>query len=167
MLTLVSLIVMAWSLFDTAILTISPASTTATTSRSTTLCFTSSLLLILLQDQVSNLWLSFLNSSSLWLLFLYCWLRRIWRVPCWLRHLHSSHSTRSALVRYVCHSSFLVLTLLTRWSRQYFLWYMVFLPFYLPTSSLVRQPKLGFSALALWIIGQVRADLFLPTISPS
>ncbi|KAH0290495.1 glycosyltransferase family 50 protein, partial [Aureobasidium sp. EXF-3399] len=39
-------------------------------------------------------------------------------------------------------------------TSQYFLWYMVFLPFYLPTSSLIRQPKLGFSALGLWVIGQ-------------
>lgn len=31
---------------------------------------------------------------------------------------------------------------------------MVFLPFYLPTSSLLRRPTLGISALALWIIGQ-------------
>lgn len=37
---------------------------------------------------------------------------------------------------------------------QYFLWYMVFLPFYLPGSSLLRRPSLGVAALALWIIGQ-------------
>jgi phosphatidylinositol glycan class M len=42
--------------------------------------------------------------------------------------------------------------LLTR--IKYFLWYMVFLPFYLPTSSLMRRPKLGFLALSLWILGQ-------------
>ncbi|KAI4721440.1 hypothetical protein E4T48_02247 [Aureobasidium sp. EXF-10727] len=39
-------------------------------------------------------------------------------------------------------------------TSQYFLWYMVFLPFYLPHSSLLRKPKLGYSALALWVIGQ-------------
>lgn len=31
---------------------------------------------------------------------------------------------------------------------------MVFLPLYLPESSLLRNPKLGVSALALWIITQ-------------
>ncbi|KAH0395512.1 glycosyltransferase family 50 protein, partial [Aureobasidium melanogenum] len=39
-------------------------------------------------------------------------------------------------------------------TSQYFLWYMVFLPFYLPNSSLLRRSKLGYSALALWVIGQ-------------
>ncbi|KAL2028151.1 hypothetical protein VTO58DRAFT_110839 [Aureobasidium pullulans] len=39
-------------------------------------------------------------------------------------------------------------------TSQYFLWYMVFLPFYLPNSSLLRRPKLGYTALALWVIGQ-------------
>jgi GPI mannosyltransferase 1 subunit M len=37
---------------------------------------------------------------------------------------------------------------------KYFLWYMVFLPFYLPDSSLLRRPVLGISALLLWIAGQ-------------
>lgn len=31
---------------------------------------------------------------------------------------------------------------------------MVFLPFYLPTSSLLRRPALGISALVSWIVGQ-------------
>ncbi|KAI6900656.1 hypothetical protein KC318_g19462 [Hortaea werneckii] len=39
-------------------------------------------------------------------------------------------------------------------TSQYFLWYMVFLPFYLPYSSFMRRPKLGVSALVLWILGQ-------------
>jgi phosphatidylinositol glycan class M len=38
--------------------------------------------------------------------------------------------------------------------KQYFLWYMVFLPFYLPSSSLLRNPRRGGIALALWIFGQ-------------
>ncbi|KAF2837019.1 glycosyltransferase family 50 protein [Patellaria atrata CBS 101060] len=40
-------------------------------------------------------------------------------------------------------------------TSQYFLWYLVFLPFYLPSSSLLHQPKLGLTALGLWIFGQV------------
>ncbi|KAM0717501.1 hypothetical protein Q7P37_007353 [Cladosporium fusiforme] len=39
-------------------------------------------------------------------------------------------------------------------TSQYFLWYMVFLPFYLPNSSLLQRPALGISALTLWIVGQ-------------
>lgn len=31
---------------------------------------------------------------------------------------------------------------------------MVFLPFYLPNSSLIVRPRLGMTALVLWIIGQ-------------
>lgn len=31
---------------------------------------------------------------------------------------------------------------------------MIFLPLYLPTSSLLRKPSLGITALALWIISQ-------------
>ncbi|KAK4945360.1 hypothetical protein LTR28_008059 [Elasticomyces elasticus] len=39
-------------------------------------------------------------------------------------------------------------------TSQYFLWYMVFLPFYLPDSSLLERPRLGLAALALWVLGQ-------------
>ncbi|KAJ2898352.1 GPI mannosyltransferase 1 [Zalerion maritima] len=39
-------------------------------------------------------------------------------------------------------------------TSQYFLWYLIFLPLYLPNSSLLRQPKLGVSALVLWIGAQ-------------
>ncbi|PHH85516.1 hypothetical protein CDD83_302 [Cordyceps sp. RAO-2017] len=39
-------------------------------------------------------------------------------------------------------------------TSQYFLWYMVFLPLYLPSSSLLRRPALGLSALGLWVAGQ-------------
>lgn len=38
--------------------------------------------------------------------------------------------------------------------RQYFLWYMVFLPLYLPDSSLLRRPIRGSVALGFWIAGQ-------------
>ncbi|KAJ4165153.1 hypothetical protein LMH87_006799 [Akanthomyces muscarius] len=39
-------------------------------------------------------------------------------------------------------------------TSQYFLWYMIFLPLYLPGSSLLRKPKLGISALLLWVVAQ-------------
>ncbi|KAK8043534.1 gpi mannosyltransferase [Apiospora rasikravindrae] len=39
-------------------------------------------------------------------------------------------------------------------TSQYFLWYMVFLPLYLPHSSLTRRPRLGLAALGLWVAAQ-------------
>ncbi|KAL4882417.1 PIG-M-domain-containing protein [Aspergillus karnatakaensis] len=39
-------------------------------------------------------------------------------------------------------------------TSQYFLWYLIFLPFYLPTSSLLQSPRLGISVAALWVVGQ-------------
>ena len=39
-------------------------------------------------------------------------------------------------------------------TSQYFLWYLIFLPLYLPTSSLLRKPRLGFTALTLWVLSQ-------------
>ncbi|OJD35061.1 gpi mannosyltransferase 1 [Diplodia corticola] len=39
-------------------------------------------------------------------------------------------------------------------TSQYFLWYLIFLPFYLPTSSLLQTPSKGMTALVLWIVGQ-------------
>ncbi|KIW17694.1 hypothetical protein PV08_04889 [Exophiala spinifera] len=39
-------------------------------------------------------------------------------------------------------------------TSQYFLWYLVFLPLYLPDSGLIRSPRLGLTALALWVAGQ-------------
>ena len=38
---------------------------------------------------------------------------------------------------------------------QYFIWYLILLPFYLPSSSLIRKPALGITAAALWVFGQV------------
>jgi len=39
-------------------------------------------------------------------------------------------------------------------TSQYFLWYLIFLPLYLPRSSLVARPRLGLAVLALWVAGQ-------------
>ncbi|KAK3347996.1 PIG-M-domain-containing protein [Neurospora tetraspora] len=39
-------------------------------------------------------------------------------------------------------------------TSQYFLWYMVFLPLYLPRSSFLRGKRMGVAALGLWVLGQ-------------
>ncbi|KAK3367502.1 PIG-M-domain-containing protein [Podospora didyma] len=39
-------------------------------------------------------------------------------------------------------------------TSQYFLWYMVLLPLYLPQSSFIKNKALGISALALWVASQ-------------
>lgn len=39
-------------------------------------------------------------------------------------------------------------------TSQYFLWYLIFLPLYLPQSSLITRPTLGATALLLWVLGQ-------------
>ncbi|OCT46634.1 GPI mannosyltransferase 1 [Cladophialophora carrionii] len=39
-------------------------------------------------------------------------------------------------------------------TSQYFLWYLIFLPLYLPDSSVLRRRWLGVTALALWVLGQ-------------
>ncbi|KAK4084622.1 CAZyme family GT50 [Trichoderma aggressivum f. europaeum] len=39
-------------------------------------------------------------------------------------------------------------------TSQYFLWYMIFLPLYLPGSSMLRAPSRGITALLLWVLGQ-------------
>lgn len=39
-------------------------------------------------------------------------------------------------------------------TSQYFLWYLVFLPLYLPNSAFIKRPKLGVAALSAWILGQ-------------
>jgi GPI mannosyltransferase 1 subunit M len=39
-------------------------------------------------------------------------------------------------------------------TSQYFLWYLIFLPLYLPKSSLMQNPRLGLAALGLWVAGQ-------------
>ncbi|KAL6829347.1 glycosyltransferase family 50 protein [Trichoderma sp. SZMC 28015] len=39
-------------------------------------------------------------------------------------------------------------------TSQYFLWYMIFLPLYLPESSMLRVPSRGITAKLLWVLGQ-------------
>ena len=39
-------------------------------------------------------------------------------------------------------------------TSQYFLWYLIFLPVYLPSSSLLKNHRLGIAALVLWVLGQ-------------
>lgn len=44
---------------------------------------------------------------------------------------------------------------ITNQHKQYFLWYLIFLPLYLPQSSLLRQPATrGLPALLLWVATQ-------------
>ncbi|RAH70183.1 glycosylphosphatidylinositol-alpha 1,4 mannosyltransferase I [Aspergillus aculeatinus CBS 121060] len=39
-------------------------------------------------------------------------------------------------------------------TSQYFLWYLIFLPLYLPYSSFLRKPRLGVGALGAWVVAQ-------------
>ncbi|KAF8448287.1 PIG-M-domain-containing protein [Terfezia claveryi] len=39
-------------------------------------------------------------------------------------------------------------------TSQYFMWYLVLLPFYLPRSTFVRNKKIGVVALGLWVMAQ-------------
>jgi GPI mannosyltransferase 1 subunit M len=39
-------------------------------------------------------------------------------------------------------------------TSQYFLWYLIFLPIYIPDSVLIRKPALGLSVLSAWVAGQ-------------
>ncbi|KZZ90196.1 glycosyltransferase family 50 protein [Moelleriella libera RCEF 2490] len=39
-------------------------------------------------------------------------------------------------------------------TSQYFLWYMIFLPLYLPGSTLLHKPAVGMVALVLWVASQ-------------
>ncbi|RMJ27615.1 hypothetical protein PHISP_01535 [Aspergillus sp. HF37] len=39
-------------------------------------------------------------------------------------------------------------------TSQYFLWYLIFLPYYLPSSSLMRRPRVGIAVASLWVAAQ-------------
>ncbi|GFF37060.1 GPI mannosyltransferase 1 [Aspergillus lentulus] len=39
-------------------------------------------------------------------------------------------------------------------TSQYFLWYLIFLPFYLPASSLMKNPRKGVMVGLLWVVAQ-------------
>ncbi|TQS38581.1 hypothetical protein Golomagni_00912 [Golovinomyces magnicellulatus] len=39
-------------------------------------------------------------------------------------------------------------------TSQYFIWYLIFLPLYLPDSSLISRKSLGISVVAIWIVTQ-------------
>ncbi|PYH43644.1 glycosylphosphatidylinositol-alpha 1,4 mannosyltransferase I [Aspergillus saccharolyticus JOP 1030-1] len=39
-------------------------------------------------------------------------------------------------------------------TSQYFLWYLIFLPLYLPDSSFRQNPRLGVGALVAWVVAQ-------------
>jgi phosphatidylinositol glycan class M len=39
-------------------------------------------------------------------------------------------------------------------TSQYFLWYLIFLPVYLPSSSFIHDPRLGIAALGAWVAAQ-------------
>lgn len=49
---------------------------------------------------------------------------------------------------------------------QYFLWYLIFLPLYLPNSLLLRKPRLGLTVAALWVIAQVLSPSRILTYLP-
>jgi GPI mannosyltransferase 1 subunit M len=38
--------------------------------------------------------------------------------------------------------------------QQYFLWYLIFFPVYLPVTRLSAKPLLAVSAVAAWVVGQ-------------
>lgn len=45
-------------------------------------------------------------------------------------------------------------------TSQYFMWYIVLLPFYLPSSKMLKNKTLGILAVLLWTLAQVSVALF-------
>jgi GPI mannosyltransferase 1 subunit M len=62
--------------------------------------------------------------------------------------------SKSSLPRAMLAQTFAFVTFNKVCTSQYFLWYLIFLPIYLPGSILIRKPALGFSVLAAWVAGQ-------------
>ncbi len=62
--------------------------------------------------------------------------------------------SKSSLPRAMLAQTFAFVTFNKVCTSQYFLWYLVFLPIYLPDSALIRNPALGVSVLAAWVSGQ-------------
>ncbi|CAK48470.1 uncharacterized protein An12g01880 [Aspergillus niger] len=46
-------------------------------------------------------------------------------------------------------------------TSQYFLWYLIFLPFYLPRSSMLKAPRFGGAVAAAWVVGQICSSMGL------
>ncbi|KAF7509704.1 GPI mannosyltransferase 1 [Endocarpon pusillum] len=62
--------------------------------------------------------------------------------------------SNSSLPRAMLAQTFAFVTFNKVCTSQYFLWYLIFLPIYLPDSVLIRNPTLGFSVLGAWVAGQ-------------
>ena len=62
--------------------------------------------------------------------------------------------SKSSLPRAMLAQTFAFVTFNKVCTSQYFLWYLIFLPIYLPNSVLIRKPALGLSVLAAWVAGQ-------------
>ena len=62
--------------------------------------------------------------------------------------------SKSSLSRAMLAQTFAFVTFNKVCTSQYFLWYLVFLPIYLPGSILTRKPALGVSVLLAWVAGQ-------------